>query len=312
MNGLSSLRCAVLGGGGFIGTNLCRALSGCVRSVRGFGRRKAFPEALDHIEWVSGDFLQVEEIAASITGCDVVYHLVTTSTPGSANRDMVADLQANVVSTLRLLDACRAEGVRRVVFVSSGGTVYGMPKELPTPESAATAPITAYGVSKLAIERYLALYEHLYGLEYRVLRVANAYGPFQMAMKDQGVVAAFLRRMQAGLEIELWGDGSVTRDYVFVDDIVEALKLAAVHEGRSRIFNIGSGQGRTLLDVVRSIERVVGGAARIRRHPARPIDVPVSVLDIRLAAAELGWQPTTTFGDGLSRTAAWLNETVEC
>lgn len=303
---LSRMRCAVLGAGGFIGTNLCRDLVGRVDSLRAFGRRQSFPEALRGCDWMPGDFADPTCMAAAVAGCDVVFHLVNATTPASANVDKVADLNANVASTLHLLDACRETGVRRVVFVSSGGTIYGIPDQVPTPETSPTNPITAYGISKLSIEKYLALYEYLYGLEYRVLRVANPFGPYQTALKNQGVIAAFVRRALAGKPIEMWGDGTVTRDYVYIDDVVESLKLATTHEGAGRIFNIGSGEGRSLNDIVASINRLLGAEIPVDRRPGRPVDVPVSILDTTFAANELNWHPRTLFEEGLASTISWM------
>jgi UDP-glucose 4-epimerase len=306
---LSSLRCVVLGAGGFIGTNLCRALVGRVDFLRAFGRRQSFPEALHGCEWMSGDFSDPTCLPAAVAGCDIVFHLVNATTPASANINKVADLNANVVSTLRLLDVCRESGVRRVVFVSSGGTIYGIPDRVPTPETAPTNPITAYGISKLAIEKYLGLYEHLYALECRVLRVANPFGPYQTALKSQGVIAAFVRCALGGKSIELWGDGSVTRDYVYINDVVEALISAAAHNGSGRIFNIGSGVGRSLNDIVAAIADQLGTAIAVNRRPARPVDIPVSILDSAFACRELGWQSHTSFEVGLRDTIEWMKAT---
>lgn len=303
---VAGLRCAVLGAGGFIGSNLCRALVGQGANVRAFGRRQAFPDALHDCDWIPGDFTDPTSVAAAVSGCDVVFHLVNATTPASANVDKLADLNANVASTLRLLEACRETAVTRVIFVSSGGTVYGIPDEVPTPESARTNPITAYGISKLAVEKYLGLYEYLYGLQYRVLRVANPFGPYQTALKNQGVIAAFLRGALAGRPIEIWGDGSVIRDYIYVGDVVEALMLAVTHEGPGRVFNIGSGEGRSLNDIVSVIGRLLDGTIPVEHRPGRPVDVPVSILDTSFAASDLNWRPHTTFESGLRKTIEWM------
>lgn len=299
-------RYAVLGAGGFLGSNLCRRLAQQGHYVRAFGRSKTFPDALEGCEWIAGDFADSARVSSAINDCEVVFHFVTATTPASANVDKVTDLNANAIHTLHLLEVCRVTEVRRMVFVSSGGTVYGIPNQVPTPETAATNPITAYGISKLAIEKYLGLYEYLYGLEYRVLRVANPYGPYQIARKNQGVISAFLHRALAGKSIEMWGDGSVVRDYVFIDDVVEALMLAASHEGSSRIFNIGSGEGRSLNDIVVAMERLLGKKIWVDYRPGRPVDVPVSVLDATLAYKELGWQAHTSLGEGLRNTLEWM------
>jgi len=271
MNRLSTKRCVVLGGGGFIGTNLCRSLAGKVYTLRAFGRRQSFPDALSNksINWVFGDFSDPSALATAVSGCDIVFHLVTLTTPASSNLDKIADLQSNVVSTLHLLDICKEGGVNRIIFISSGGTVYGVPKQIPTPEDSPLNPISAYGISKLAIEKYLALYEHLYGLEYRILRVSNPFGPFQTTYKNQGVITEFLRRALGEKPIEIWGDGTVTRDYIYIDDVVNALELATVHEGDERIFNIGSGVGKNLNEIVISVKQLLGKELDVRYFEGR-------------------------------------------
>lgn len=306
MSALQNMHCVVLGAGGFLGTNLCRALAPQVASLRAFGRRQSFPGALHGIEWMPGDFADPTSIAAAISGRDTVFHLVNATTPASANIDKLADLQANVASTLRLLEACREEGVKRVIFVSSGGTIYGVPQVVPTPETAPTSPITAYGISKLSIEKYLGLFEYLHGLEYRVLRVANPFGPYQIALKNQGVIAAFMRQCMNDHPIQLWGDGTSVRDYIYVDDVVEALRLSATHQGPSRIFNIGSGEGRSLRQIIHAIEAESGKSLTVKVSPSRSVDIPKSILDTHLAKEELGWTPKVPFETGIHRTWRWL------
>ena len=205
MSALKDTRCAVLGAGGFLGTTLCQRLRGQTAALRAFGRRQSFPDALRGIEWLTGDFADIQHVKEAIHGCDTVFHLANATTPASANQDKIADLQSNVASTLGLLDACRDLGIKRIIFISSGGTIYGLPKQVPTPESAPTMPITAYGISKLSIEKYLALYEYLHGIEYRVLRVANPFGPYQTAIKSQGAIAAFMQRCLDDAPLQIWG-----------------------------------------------------------------------------------------------------------
>jgi UDP-glucose 4-epimerase len=297
--------CIVMGGGGFIGTNLCRRLASSGARVRAFGRRRLFPDEFGAVEWYQGDFADPAAQAAAIESFDTVFHLVHSGTPQSANVDMAADVHGNIIPTLALLEICRKLGVRRVIFVSSGGTIYGRCASVPTPETAPTEPIAAYGISKLAIEKYLALYEHLHGLEYRVLRVTNPFGPFQVAIKNQGVIAAFLSKALRGESIEIWGDGSAVRDFVFVDDVIDAMLSAVGDQSEHRIFNIGSGQGRSLRDIILAIELCLGRRVEIEWLPGRPIDVPVSVVSIDRAREALGWTPRTPFEEGLRKTLAW-------
>jgi UDP-glucose 4-epimerase len=298
----------VLGGGGFLGVNLCRRLAAAGGRVRAFGRRCLFPQALGGIDWYQGDFSDAAALAAAIESYDVVFHLVHATTPHSANLDMAADLQQNVVSSIALLDISRNLGVKRIVFVSSGGVVYGQAKQIPTPEDAPTEPITAYGISKLAIEKYLALYQHLHGLDFRVLRVSNPFGPFQVATKNQGIIAALTAHALAGEPTEIWGDGSVVRDYVFVGDVIDALEAAATDRSSARVFNIGSGHGRSLREIIAALEAALGRKMEINWKPGRPIDVPTSILSIDRARMTLGWAPKTPFEQGLAQTVAWWRE----
>lgn len=298
---------AVIGAGGFLGTNLARFLAPRVKDLRCYGRRCAFPEALHGLSWITGEITD-ERLAQTVAGCDVVIHLASTSTPATADRDIVADAEANVIGSLQLLEHCVAGRVGRLVFLSSGGTVYGIPNVIPTPESAPTDPITAYGAAKLAIEKYLEIFRRRHGLDYRILRVANVFGPYQTAEKGQGVVAAFLARALAEQPLEIWGDGQVVRDYVFISDVAEAIWAAMRHDGAHRVFNIGGGTGASVLQIATAIEKLVGRPLQRRFHPARPVDVPVSVLDHSLATNELGWKPAVDLEQGLMQTLEWMRQ----
>ncbi len=297
--------CIVLGGGGFIGINLCQRLVAAGFCVRAFGRRSLFPEQLRGAEWYQGDFTDAAALATALETFDVVFHLIHSTTPQSANHDMPGDVQGNVMSSLAMLDLCRKLEVRRVVFVSSGGTVYGLPQTIPTPETAPTDPISAYGISKLAIEKYFALYERLHGLDYRILRVTNPYGPFQVPIKNQGLVAAMVSKALRGEGIEIWGDGSVIRDYAYIDDVVDALMAAASDHSEGRVFNIGSGEGRSVRDVIAAIERALGKKLAVDWKQGRAADVPASIVAIERARDLMGWVPKTPFDRGLAETIRW-------
>lgn len=305
MNGFQQSRCLVLGGGGFIGTHLCLRLAGQVRSLRVFGHQSTPPAPLAGLDWFSGDIADPASLSAAIAGFDIVFHLVNATTPATANRDKIGDVRANVLSTLSVLETCLEQGVKRVIFASSGGTIYGPTDVIPTNEDAACWPITAYGVSKLAIERYLHLYEYMHELDYRVLRISNPYGPHQRVTGQQGVIAAFIQRILAGRPIEVWGDGSVQRDFLYVGDVAEAFQRAAEHAGPERIFNIGSGVSRSVNEVIAALAEVVGAPVEVNHHAARKVDVPISALDIGRAERALGWRPQTDFIEGLSRTVSW-------
>lgn len=310
MHDLSQERCVIIGAGGFIGANLCVALRSRVLHLRAFGRRMIFPEALKGIEWIQGDFRDPTVHQTILAGCSTLIHLVSATNPADSNVNMVADLEANVISTLHLLNSCRGHEVKRIVFISSGGTIYGIPRQIPTPEESTLEPITAYGVSKATIERYLHLHAHLYGLEYLTLRVSNPYGPYQRASKGQGIVATVLRKALRDEAVEIWGDGSIVRDYLHVDDVTCAISAAIAYRGSYRTFNIGSGEGRSVNELIALIEEAVERPVRRIYKAGRKIDVERSVLNIQRARDELKWTPATDIVTGLRQTAEWMRRDI--
>jgi UDP-glucose 4-epimerase len=273
--------------------------------VCAFGHRGLFPAALTGTDWLQGDFSDRSAIASAIQGAEVAFHLIHSTVPHSANLDMAGDVRQNLLPSLSFLDLARSAGVKRVVFLSSGGTIYGHPMQIPTEETAPTEPVTAYGISKLAIEKYLALYQRLYGLDYRILRVANPFGPFQVAVKGQGLIAETISRAINRERIEVWGDGSIVRDFIFVDDVIDALEIAAGDGSDERIFNIGSGTGRSVRDVLATIEHSLASKLDIAWKGERSVDVPVSILSVTRARDKLGWSPKTSFESGITKTIAW-------
>jgi UDP-glucose 4-epimerase len=191
--------------------------------------------------------------------------------------------------------------VRRVIFISSGGTVYGVPQQNPIPETHPTNPICSYGIQKLAIEKYLYLFRALQDLDSVVLRVSNIYGEFQNLERPLGAVSHFSHRAVEGKPIEIWGDGSIRRDYIHVDDVVSALLRAMSYSGQDHIFNIGSGQSVSLNELLDFIRRRVEREIAVIYKPARSFDVKENVLDITRAAKELGWKPSIDLETGLDR-----------
>ena len=299
-------RCLVLGGGGFIGTHLSRLLQRQGARVTGFGRRQSYPEALVDIPFVCAEFSDSAALARVLERQDFVFHVLGSASPEASNRDPAADLAEHVLATLRLLDLCRASGKPKIVFVSSGGTVYGIPKSWPIREDAPTDPICAYGVGKLAIEKYLGVYSRTQAQPYVVVRLANPFGPWQCPGRGQGVVATLLQRSLWGEPMEIWGDGEVVRDFVYIEDAVKAIVGAALYDGPHRVFNVGSGKGRSIRRVATDISAVLERDHGAVYRPARPVDVPVNVLDIGLIRRELGWRPSVAWLDGLLRTAEWI------
>ena len=298
--------CLILGGGGFIGAALADQLLTEGWVVRIFDRSGVRPfrsfEPHERIEWIEGDFGDLAAVRAALRGVDAVVHLISTTLPRQSNEAPVADVQSNVLGSLQLLQEMVTQGIRRIVFASSGGTVYGRPMQLPIQEDHPTQPEVSYGISKLMIEKYLYLFSQLHGIRPISLRIANPYGGRQRIDTAQGAVAVFLHRALRNQTVEIWGDGSVVRDYLHVDDVASALSAALRYDGRHQVINIGAGRGLSLNALLDEIEALLN--RKVARHflPGRGFDVPVSVLDISLARAELGWSPCISLTDGLRLT----------
>ena len=304
------MNCLVLGGAGFIGSHIVEALVSRGHAVRVFDlpniSTRNIEGCLDRVEMAGGDFSNIHDISSALDDIEVVVHLVCTTLPGPSNENPVYDVESNVIGTLNLLDRAVQKGVRKVIFPSSGGTVYGIPQTLPIPETHRTDPICSYGITKLAIEKYLALFNHLYGLDYVALRIGNPYGERQRIDSIQGVIGVFLGKMLLGETITVWGDGSVARDYLYRGDLVSAFVRVIESDTDSRVYNIAGGRAHTLTDILSMIRDVTGEEPQVRFTPARRLDVPVSCLDIRRAEEELGWTPATALGEGVEKTWQWM------
>ncbi len=302
------MRCAILGGAGFLGRHIGRAMASDGAEVWSVDRSLPAPGSAP---WLAGevqaDCFELSSWWDVVGGADVIVHLASSTVPATASEDPVQDVQTNLVGTLRLLQGLRKRAARpRVLFASSGGAVYGRPQYVPLCEAHPTMPMGAYGATKLAIEHHLRIEEAQHGLSYRILRLSNPYGEWQQPHGVQGVIAVFAHRALNGQPLDVWGDGSVVRDFVYAADVGRAFAAAARHDGDTRIFNIGGGTGHSVNDIVSSLEKLLGHTVERRVFPARPFDPPVNVLDIQRAQNELLWKPVMAFEDGVARSVEWL------
>jgi len=308
------IRYLIFGGGGFIGAAIMDRLLLDGHSVRIFERPRVSPYRKflgnEKVEWITGDFLSIHDVRSAISGVDVILHLISTTVPKNSNDDPIYDVQSNLVGTLQILNAMVAFNVGKIVFISSGGTVYGIPRYLPIDENHPTDPLVSYGITKLAIEKYLNSYEVLQGIKAVTLRVSNPYGERQRIETSQGAVGVFIHCALRDKPIEIWGDGSVTRDYIHVDDVAEAVVLAADYTGPKSVFNISSGLGTSLNDLVGMLEEELGSHIERRYFSARNFDIPVSVLSNDLAKSCMGWTPSISMKEGIARTIKWMREAL--
>lgn len=299
----------VTGASGFIGRALVERLQADGHSVR---------RALRHEPSNSTDIrcpldASSDEWARALEGVDGVFHLAWSTVPRSANSAPLSDLTTNLAGTVALLEAMRRYPGIPLMFVSSGGTVYGAPTETPISETHPLKPMSVYGASKVSAETYALVYRRQFSVDTRIVRLSNPFGPGQHAQGQFGAASVFAWRALAGCPIDIWGDGSIIRDYIFIDDTVNALQrvmnaAASVFSDVDPVLNIGSGKGTSLLEIVRVIEELLGVRLQINFQPARGFDVPANVLDISLAKRLLGWSPATSFVEGMQTTLAQLGK----
>jgi UDP-glucose 4-epimerase len=306
-------RVVVLGGLGFMGSHISRALVRRGYSVRIFDKlyavRRLIRDIEPEVEIVEGDISRPDDVIGALNGIESVIHLVHTTVPGSSMKDSGYDVSSNVVASAKWLARLSETSVKRILYFSSGGTVYGVPQTNPIDESHPTDPISSYGITKLAIEKYVGMFARMFGIEHRILRPSNVYGEGQRLNIGQGVIGVMADRTLRGLPLEVWGTGTNLRDYLHVEDLVAATLLLMEYKGNERVFNISSGVGRSLLNIIDTLRDESRLQVQIKYLPPRGFDVPDNVLSNSRLQKETGWQPQVKFETGIRRVVDWLRTT---
>jgi UDP-glucose 4-epimerase len=305
------MRVLVLGGSGFLGSHIVDRFILEKHDVTVYDlyteRYRRTPAS---VHFVTGDFGNVgalDEVISS--GFDAVIHCVSTTTPKSSNESPEFDIQSNVIGTVKLLDICVRHGIGKLIFLSSGGTVYGDIGDSPSiDESHRVRPICSYGVSKLSIEHYLSVYQHLHGLNYVSLRLSNPYGERQNPHRALGALTVFLHRALNHQTIEIWGDGTVTRDYIYAGDVANAVYLATIRPLKG-VYNVGTGRGTSLRELLAEISKAVDIEPNVVWLKRRPFDVPRVVLNCTKLQQAADWNVTTGIAEGIGITSSWLRRT---
>ena len=304
----------LLGAGGFIGTNLAIKLyENPDNQIALVDKKDEYFQnlrnaGLDKAEYKINSFEDFDAFQELVRGEDIVYHLVSTTVPTTSNQHISEELTANVIMTSKLLEACVAENVKKVVFISSGGTVYGKENACPLPEETPTYPISSYGIQKVTIEKLLYLYKYLYGLDYRVIRLANPYGPYQRPDGVLGAATTFTYKALKKEQIVVYGDGSVVRDYIYIDDAIRGIINIVDGDNHHRTFNLGSGKGTSIKELLGIIENVVDHELDITYMPGRKVDVPVNYLDISRYEKAYGELNPLPLEEGIRKTVEFWKE----
>jgi UDP-glucose 4-epimerase len=296
------LKILVTGATGFLGRALVSKLIKADHRVTVAVREYTPPISHQALDWRRLDLSDPDpDWSKLLAGVELIYHLAWSTVPSEADRELAEDVRVNVVGSLRLIEAIRNKSQPpRIVFASSGGTVYGILAQIPVTEDHPLRPISAHGVSKRAVESYLEVISRESGLHAVSLRMGNVYGPAQSLARLFGAAAHFAHMAVAGKPIRIFGDGSVTRDYLYIDDAVDALIRAGFGNGQGN-YNIGTGIGHSLSEVIRIIAAHLGRDLALDRHPSRAFDVPVSILDATRARQTFGWVSRVTLEDGVAK-----------
>jgi UDP-glucose 4-epimerase len=294
-------RYLVLGGNGFIGKYIVEKLAIDNEVViADFNIENKMP--IKNVKYKKIDFTKTEDFDEYLDNIDIVIHLISTIMPSDNIKNINKELEENVFSTINLLNGCVKKNIEQIIFVSSGGTVYGEHDILPIKEDEKKNPICNYGIIKELIEKYLALYFHNYGLNYKVVRLGNPYSEKMKNGKRQGIIPIIIDQIINNKPIKIWGDGEDIRDYIFIDDAIDAIIKVIEYEGNEKIFNIGTGKGISINKLIDIIKKYLSEYdIKVEYTNSRKCDVKNNILDISKIEKETGWTPTTNVESGIKK-----------
>jgi UDP-glucose 4-epimerase len=302
-------RTVIFGGTGFIGSHLAAELIKHKYPVTLFARSSTRLSTLPALvqqeaNFIAGDFRDTRTVSGALDGCELAIHSISSTDPGLGNLNPAADVEQNLVPMISFLEQVVRHKVKHVMFLSSGGTVYGR-SEPPVTEDAPTNPICSYGIVKLAMERHLHMYGETSGVSSTIIRLANPYGERQNPERGQGIVAILLDRVSKGLPVYLYGKGDAIRDFIYITDAVKAMH-ALLEDAYARsacsVFNVGTGMGTSINKVLSHVEAATGKMANVEYRDARSVDVPVNVLSVLKLIRTTGWTPYYSLLNGINKT----------
>lgn len=300
----------LLGGAGFIGQNLARLLLTTNNQIiiydRNISEKILDTNILEKCQIVEGNFFEDNNLGKYVNNVDCVVHLISSVSPQTSMCDIYSGYEKDIKKAIELCELCKNNSIKRIVFISSGGTIYGNGNIniKKYSEDMQTNPINNYGIIKLTIEKILLMYNEIYNMENIILRVSNPYGVWQNPQKNIGIISVFLDSIMKDKEVIIYGDGNTIRDYVEIDDVCKAIESVISYKFKQDvcpIFNIGSGVGHSINDILKTIEKITEKHANVEYLPSRAIDVKSNVLDINKAKKILNYTCNTDIESGIRK-----------
>lgn len=303
-------KCIIFGGNGFIGSHLAVKLAENGYEVCIFDKFSCGVPAIprNNIKLIKGNFFDSKAVDESLKGVDYVFHFISATNPATSMKDPIYDIESNVIGSVKLFQSCIKNDVDKIIFSSSGGTIYGNPMHVPVKETDPCNPINPYAIGKLTIEKYIKYFNYLYGIDYKILRYSNPYGEGQNPQAEQGVIPIFLNKIKHNECPVVYGDGSAVRDYIYIKDAIEATFDLVTKETNFKTFNIGSGAGISIRVLVKVISYVIGKDVKLDFRENPPAYIPKIILDVSRLTQETGWKPRWDIYKGVERTWEWINK----
>ncbi len=305
----------VLGANGFIGSHLVDRLVEEGYEVRAFGRFQSGETKFNmhpNVELFTGDYLNRSDLEAALKGVDFVFHFISTTTPATSDNDPLIDIETNIRTSVELFQLCVQEGIKRVIYASSGGAIYGGDELVEAySETDPTLPISPYAIGKLTIENYLRYFHVKHGLKYTAFRMANPYGERQPFWRKQGVVPIFLEKVYKDEPLTILGDGSMVRDYIYVKDLVNMIVATLSKEPQYQVYNLGSGRGYSVNELIDSIRKVTKKSIELHTQPAPSTFVHKSILNTDRFTKEFHIRPETSIEEGVRATYVYIQNELK-
>lgn len=301
---------AVLGGTGFVGRKVVERLLESGHNLRVLGRRSecSFLDS-NSIKYFSGTLSDTELLKEVISEVDIVVHLVSSTIPSTSALNPKKDIYDNLIGSINVVQAMEHCSVKKIIYLSSGGAVYGDPAQLPVTEGSVLNPVSSYGIVKASIEKYLLMFYHQGVIEPLILRPSNLYGPGQDYNKPLGLITNTIFKALTKKAVDVWGDGSSERDYIFIDDLVDVIECGIL-KFNPKIYNVGSGDGYSVKDIIELIETELKIPVNVNSLPARKFDVKKIYLNIDAARHDFDWTPKTSIKEGMQKTYQWIKGQV--